>query len=479
MLSLPFALLLAGSVAQPTECRTALATAWPALVDRLDDPVTVVLDPLSEADEKSGGPMIEIPKTVTSAIADAERLRALCVGDVEASAILRSYEAGQRLRTEDFAGAYRLLTVQPIDAAAPMASVDANNLLLAAGGIGKAEYRQANAIVRSAHRAAAAMLRLSEAGSARTDLGWIDGYKIGGRSPEHVIIAWPDAGMPMLLRIPQSKEDGEGARIKGCSVETSLSSETKAGLSDADALAYAMEAFDAAREPRSEDSDGLSGAWEGVGSSCTSLNDLLFAFGPPAQFIGDEFAASAPFSGRQIERMLNGSLKQQARAVDAVIARPEIINPSHHIQIIGTLWQRGDRLQATFLYYVWQVRFIPWAKLGSPSGEGALFRAIRATLGPEINGWIGSDPVLNRQLLDRALTYERRLPLHPNRPDGVGEKVWLRTIEEVRASAAKEWLGAMPVTPGALKDWAKFRSENGLSNGPVENPGAPLPDHWQ
>lgn len=478
-MSLMLALLLAGAAAEPSECRAALATEWPELVERLKDPVALILIPISEGAEKSDEPGIDIPKTVTKAIADAERLRALCVGDAEAGAILRSYEASQRLRTEDFAGAYRLLTAQPIDAAAPTASMDANNLLLAAGGIGEAEYRQATATVRAAHRAAAATLPLSDTGSARTDLGWIDGYRIGGRSPEHVFIAWPDAGMPMLLRVPQSKEDDQGARLKGCSVETSPSSEAKVGLSDTDALAYAKETFQSARNPRAEDEGFLGGAWEGISSSCTSLDDLLFAFGAPTRFIGDEFAAPSELSGKQIERMLGGSFKQQARATDAVIAQPEKVDPSHHIQIIATLWQRGDRLQATFLYYVWQVRFMPWAKLGSPSGEGALFGAIRATLGPVVNGWIGSDPVLNRQVLDRALTYERKLPLHPNRPEGVDEKTWLRTIEEVRESAAKQWLGQMPVTPEALKAWAKTRAKNGLPNGPVTHPGKPLPDHWQ
>lgn len=478
-MSLTLALLLAGSATEPSECRAALATEWPELVDRLDDPVGVELTLVDAPDPKKDSSLAIVPDSVRRAIGDAERLGRLCEADPEARARLRSYEASQRLRIEDYAGAYRLLADQPVDARSPLAGADAATLLLAAGGVGVGEYRQAATAVRSAHREAAVALGLAEAGSTQTSLGWIDGYRIAGARPERILIAWPDAGMPLTLRIPEApdKDSGEDARVKGCSVETAPRDAPSLPMSDAAALSYAETMFHATRvqpiggwRPRK---------WEDIGPDCTSLNDLLFAFGPPTQLIGNEFSASSALSSKHIMRMLAGSIAQKARAVDAVIARPEIVAPVYYLQVVGELLQRGDPLQATFLYYIWGVRFAPWAKLGSPSDEGALFGAARATFGPGINGWIGSDPMLNRQVLERALTYERKLPLHPDRPKGVDEQTWLRTIEEVREGAAREWLGQMPVTPDALKAWAKRRSENGLPNGPVEHPGAPLPDHWQ
>lgn len=477
-MSLTLALLLASTTAEPTECRRALEAAWPELVERLNDPVSITLIPLGTPDSKPDLPGITVPKSVHRAIADAVRLRHLCEADAEASAYLRGYEASQRLRIEDHAGAYRVLAAQPIDLRSPTATATAVRLMLAGAGLGEAEYRNATTIVRSAHRAAATAHGLIDAGSAQSGLGWIDSYRTGDQ-PERVLFAWPNAGMPLMLVIGDTPNTatGKGAGIMGCNAKALAQRQPSSAMSDADALSYAFEMFDAARL-KSADSR-LSGPWGGIGPDCPALDDIFFAFGPVTQLIGSEFSAPATLTGKQVAQMLNGSAAQQARAVDAVIARPELVDPSGHIQVIGMLWERGDRLQATFLYYVCQVRFIPWAKLGSPSGEGALFSAIRATVGPEINGWIGSDPLLNRQVLERALSYERKIPLHPDRPDGVDEKTWLRTVEEVRAGAAKEWLGQMPVTPKALKDWAKQRSKNGLPNGPVEHPGAPLPDHWQ
>ncbi len=477
-MSLTLALLLAGSTAEPTPCRAALATAWPDLVERLEDPVETGLIPLGTPDSKTDIPSVTVPKSVHRAIADAERLRRVCETDTEASAYLRSYEASQRLRIEDHAGAYRVLSAQPIDPRSPTATATAVRLMLAGAGLGEAEYRNATAIVRSAHRAAATAHGLIDAGSAQSGLGWVDSYRTGDQ-PERVIFAWPDAGMPLMLLIGETPKAaaGNGAGIIGCNAKALTQRAPSPAMSDADALSYAFEMFDAAR--LNSVNSRLSGPWRDIGPNCPALDDILFAFGPVTQSIGNEFSAPATLTVKQVAQMLHGSPAQQARAVDAVIARPELVDPSGHIQVIGMLWERGDRLQATFLYYVCQVRFIPWAKLGSPSGEGALFSAIRTTMGPEINGWIGSDPVLNRQVLQRALIFERRLPLHPDRPEGVDQETWLRTIEEVRASATQEWLGGMPVTPETLKSWAKRRSENGLSNGPVEHPGKPLPDHWQ
>ncbi|PKP90256.1 MAG: hypothetical protein CVT77_15595 [Alphaproteobacteria bacterium HGW-Alphaproteobacteria-16] len=479
-MSLTLALLLAAPSVEETPCRAALATEWPALVENLDEPVYETLTLFDDPEAAGDKPRATVPISVVTALATTKRLRGLCAIDTEASAVLRSYEASQRLRTKDYAGAYQLLTAQPIDGRSPLAGLDAHNLLLAGGGIGTSEYQQATATVRTAHGAAAAALGLREMGSIRSSLGWIDGYRTAEPTSEPVFIVWPDVAMPMVLRVPQSMEDGREARIQGCSVETSPSRNAPTGISDADALTYAREMFEEARTEPAGDDDWQPRPWQEVRPDCTSLDELLFAFGGPARFIGDEFAPTPSLQiSEQVIRLLAGSPAQQARGIDAVIARPDIVDPSHYIQVIGTLLQRGDRLQATFFYYVWQVRYLPWARLGSPSGEGALFGAIRATLGPEINGWIGSDPMLNRQVLERALTYERKLPLHPDRPEGVDEKTWLRTIEEVREGAAREWLGQMPVTPDALKTWAKRRAENGLPNGPVEHSGTPLPDHWQ
>lgn len=477
-MSLTLALLLAGSTAEPSACRAALAMAWPDLVERLDHPVGRELTLFDDPGPKKDRSRAIVPTSVHQAIAEAERLGRLCEADPEARARLRSYEASQRLRIADFAGAYRLLLAQPIDARSPLAATDAATLLLAAAGIGPAEYRQATTAVRSAHREAAATLGLADAGSAQTSLGWIDGYRRAGASAERILIVWPDAGMPLTLRIPETPDTdrGEGPRIKGCSVETAPRDEPSLPMPDTAALAYAQNMFEATRVQPTD--DWKSQPWVDVGPDCTSLDDLLFAFGPPTQLIGNEFSAPSALSSQQITRLLNGSLAQQARAVDAAIAHPEHVEPGELIKVIGLLWQRGDRLQATFLYYVWQVRFMPWAKHGAPDGAGALFGAIRSMMDPEVNGWIGSDPVLNRRILDQALTYERSLPLHPDRPGTVNAEEWLRTIEEVRASAAKEWLGQMPVTLEALQNWANTRAKNGLPNGPVENPGAPLPDHW-
>lgn len=473
-MSLTLALLLASSTTEPTACRAALEAVWPELVERLEDPV---MERVPRPARGVAG--IVVPERVSQAISEAARLQLLCRSDTEASEALRSYEANQRLRIQDFLSAYRLLEGRPVGGRRAWAALDAGHLLLAAIGVGESEYRQAVQKVRAAHQAMATSVGFIQTGSTQFSDGWIDSYRKGGVDPARIFIAWPDTAMPMVLQVIES-EGRHIDQLVGCGDDGAPMNGPTIGMSDTEALALARKSFEWAKTHHDWRADFGGEEWNDVRTFCTSLYDLLPAFGPPDRLIGDEFkiTASQPTSA-QIVRLLYGSPTQRLRGQQAVFDHPGSVHPIHLLPVVGDLWGRGDRLTAALLYYIWEMRFGPWAKLGSPSNEGALFVSLRAEFRPIVQRWIGSDPAVQRQVLERALAFERRFPLYAERPKGVDEKTWLRTIEEVRASATKEWLGGMPVTPEELKNWAKRRSENGLPNGPVEHPGKPLPDHWQ
>ena len=147
--------------------------------------------------------------------------------------------------------------------------------------------------------------------------------------------------------------------------------------------------------------------------------------------------------------------------------------PFSWVQPIHTLWARGDRLQAAFWYYVYQLRSRPWADADRNGGGAAALRAsVAAGLGREINEWIGSDPAAWRDTGARAIAYEKTLSLYSGRPDGVSQDDWLEANHKAR-QAYEEGFNQM---------WAEYspsdieaqRRQRGLYVGPLKNPGQPL-----
>ena len=151
----------------------------------------------------------------------------------------------------------------------------------------------------------------------------------------------------------------------------------------------------------------------------------------------------------------------------------EVANPFDWIEPIATLWRRGDRLQAAFWYYVFQIRSRPWAE-ADPVGDGAaaLRGSITEVLGRPINEWLGSDLAAWKETQAAAIDFEKRLGFHPGRPDGIDERSWTAMNQRARDEYEK----------GFAEMWGQYsfaqledmRRRNGLYVGPLRNPGQPL-----
>jgi hypothetical protein len=159
-----------------------------------------------------------------------------------------------------------------------------------------------------------------------------------------------------------------------------------------------------------------------------------------------------------------------------ILDAAEVRNPFDWIEPIATLWKRGDRLQAAFWYYVFQIRSRPWANADrgrtGGSGAAALRGSIGETLGRPINEWLGSDPAAWKETGRAAIAFEKRLRFHAGRPDGIDETAWAAMNQSAREEYEKGF--------GELWDQYSFaqlediRRSNRLYVGPLRNPGQPL-----
>lgn len=159
-----------------------------------------------------------------------------------------------------------------------------------------------------------------------------------------------------------------------------------------------------------------------------------------------------------------------------ILDATEVANPFDWIEPIATLWRRGDRLQAAFWYYVFQIRSRPWAAADRQrtggSGAAALRASITETLGRPINEWLGSDPAAWKETGTAAIAFEKRLAFHAGRPDGIDEPAWLA----MNRSAREEYEEGFEALWGqySFAQLEDMRRSNGLYVGPLRNPGQPL-----
>ena len=163
---------------------------------------------------------------------------------------------------------------------------------------------------------------------------------------------------------------------------------------------------------------------------------------------------------------------------EAVLADPAKHEPFTYALLVQSLWSSGRRQQAAFWFYVFQERTRPWADADTRGdGAAALRSALNDELGTVINRWVASDVRAWQAIVDRALSYEAKLPLNPARPDGIGQAEWERRVAKARAdyvAAARQTLFTMKPEEVAAK-----RREAGLPVGPLEDPGPALPDSWR
>lgn len=482
---------------QAETCVEAMGREWPGLVEtQREEPGGEVVMAFADGSDSRQAPRASGRQM--AALAAMQRLEALCAGDAEASARLRSLDAALRVGLEDYAGAFALFERVSLDPASPFVGFDAPNQLAAAAGLrDSARFLRTRAAVRAAHDTA--MLRLGWTRAMRfgTPLAEVDGYRAAGRRPAWVLIAWPGEGsMPATLIIQSVRYTDTAAptleaRLYTCSVSDEVDTGGAGpNPSDAEVQAIATKLFaqpgglspgipwmsDEKEDPQL----ALARLKEVPRPGCTDSDHVLPAFAQAARFTGLEYAADrSRLTEAQLGAMLVGSTPQQEEAAAYVFAHPDAANPFALLQPIGQLMRRGDMLQASFWFYFWQIRAIPWAKFGPPDGYGAVRASINSMIGKEINTWLGSDADAMRDVATRAMDYERRAPLYAGRPDGVSEAIWAKAIEESRAAYAKGYADVVRDPAAFRRMMTEGRSKNGLYNGPLRNPGKPLAEEWR
>ncbi|MCH7861942.1 MAG: hypothetical protein IH998_09700, partial [Proteobacteria bacterium] len=134
MITIFLALTLTGQ-SQVATCVDAMRADWPRLVEA-EQTFTERLFPRTEFDDPPAAPVARaIPPEQKATLEAVSRLEALCAGDAEARARLRSLEVALRIRIEDYAGALAAFERVPLDPASADIGFAAPALLNAAAGV--------------------------------------------------------------------------------------------------------------------------------------------------------------------------------------------------------------------------------------------------------------------------------------------------------------------------------------------------------
>lgn len=139
------------------------------------------------------------------------------------------------------------------------------------------------------------------------------------------------------------------------------------------------------------------------------------------------------------------------------------------------MWARGDRLQAAFWFYVFQIRTAPWAE--AQPDLLPLRGSINDSLGRTVNEWLASDVEAWEELAERAIAYEAAQPLWSDRPEGLDAAEWQDRVERARGAYAADFRQVFASFDAG--DIAAMRREHDLPVGPLDQPGAPLNAAWR
>jgi hypothetical protein len=206
---------------------------------------------------------------------------------------------------------------------------------------------------------------------------------------------------------------------------------------------------------------------------------LLFLGTGPAFSDVNKVPNRNQFSEATLDKIFRGSLDQQKIATDYVLRHPDTVQPFNYAYMIKALWAEGNRSQAAFWFYVFQSRSLAWAKADKAgNGPAALRASLNEVLGQRTNQWAGSDPIAWRDIAARAISYEKKMPVYPGKPNGISEADWQKLVTDSRAeyeAGFKEFSAIL----ADEKAYAAQRAARGLYVGPLKDPGRPLPDSWK
>lgn len=205
---------------------------------------------------------------------------------------------------------------------------------------------------------------------------------------------------------------------------------------------------------------GLSLALLMAGSALSATAHVVSAFDAPA--IEQESDAVSP---------------NPAHDPQYVLANLTEVSPFNLSFVIADEWKKGNRLRASFWYYIWQIRTDAWVTGVDEVGFSFYRNSMSDEMGRTINTWIMADPALMRDTAQRAIAYEARLPLSNMRPDEMNEADWLAIITKARSDYAAEFREVFAEMSD--EDIRTARQQNGLPVGTPVDIGAPLDEDWR
>ncbi len=169
--------------------------------------------------------------------------------------------------------------------------------------------------------------------------------------------------------------------------------------------------------------------------------------------------------------------KREIPKTDFVLANLESTSPLNLMYVVTEEWAAGNKLTASFWYFIWQIRTEAWAAGLDDPGFSQFQALLNDQLGRGLNIWISADTALLRDTAERAIGYEAKLPLWSERPDGLDEAQWAAVVAKARADYADEYHSAFAgISDEEIR--AK-REEYGLPIGTPTDQGEALPDDWR
>ena len=169
--------------------------------------------------------------------------------------------------------------------------------------------------------------------------------------------------------------------------------------------------------------------------------------------------------------------QDEASIARAILANPAAYKPEAYVYVTKYLWERGDRQQAAFWHFLFQIRTAPW--LAHDPLLGPFRGGVNSSIGATINDWLGSDFDAWLETTRRAISYERRMPLSPERPAGLSESQWAAEVAHARANWETDFRQITGPGGPTKAQMDAQRRQNNRYVGPLQDPGAPLPADWR
>lgn len=211
----------------------------------------------------------------------------------------------------------------------------------------------------------------------------------------------------------------------------------------------------------------------GVALLAVLLGCLVYSTNVEAQATGQ----ASPFGDEALQNALAGKGPERDRAVEQALAHPEAVQPLFLAFLAEALWQRGDKRQAAFWFYIFQSRSRIWAELDPEMGKRRSM--LDDHLRRPINGWAASDLAAWHEIGERAIAYEKKIPDFAGRLPGHSAETWAAELANRRKEYEDDFLQVFPKTAQDRQKIDTKRRQNGLYVGPLLDPGKPLPDDWR